>query len=688
MITFQEKKGLVPSGLLLVMMALCFAVFFWGMHQLTFALRLPPCQRSPIWPQGALLLSTLLVVPARRWWLFLLAALGATVAAFWNDTVVGLRGALITIPCYLTMTAVVAWFLLRQGEVQLFASLRSLLLLIGAAIVAIPFATIVPITLVRLATGANDAWLLAERSYLSIALGTLLATPAWTLTLAYRGNWGWRSNEWRVIEGIFLALALLAVGYLSFNGPAGGTYPALLYAPLPLLVWAAVRFGLAGLSWAMLLTTSLAIWHNLNGSGPFLVNAPADSAAQIQFFVLAVALPLMFLAVVMTERRQAMTALSDACQELLEARVARQRSEERYREVVERQSELVCRYLPDTTLTFVNEAYCRFFNRTRDELLGHKFLELLPTEVRTAALHHVRSLVDNPRVRTYEHEVLLPDGAIAWQQWVDHVVIGPDGQVAELQGIGRDITDRKRVEEALRHNETALRASYARVQELAGKLIAAQEVERSRIARELHDDINQQLAMLAINLSALKRRLPPDVLGLGEELNQLQQQIMSLANDIRNLSHELHPGVLQHAGLVAALRTHCSEFRQQHDIDLSFHVDGPLEGVPQETALCLYRVAQEALANICRHSQATKVSVDLRHAVDRVVLTVTDDGQGFDLAEARQSVGLGLISLDERVRLAGGCLRIDSKRQWGTELCVEVPLGVTPDAVTESTAGR
>src|SRR5262245_12414071 len=132
-------------------------------------------------------------------------------------------------------------------------------------------------------------------------------------------------------------------------------------------------------------------------------------------------------------------------------------SEERYRSVVESQTELICRYLPDTTLTFVNDAYCRYFDKTQEELIGAKFLELIPEPAREAALKHIESLVENPRLEINEHEVLLPDGGIGWQQWVDHAILDASGKIVEFQAVGRDITERKQIEEERREGEERLR---------------------------------------------------------------------------------------------------------------------------------------------------------------------------------------------------------------------------------------
>jgi signal transduction histidine kinase/ABC-type uncharacterized transport system substrate-binding protein len=234
----------------------------------------------------------------------------------------------------------------------------------------------------------------------------------------------------------------------------------------------------------------------------------------------------------------------------------------------------------------------------------------------------------------------------------------------------------------------AARESQEAIRDLAGRLMTAQEEERRRIARDLHDDVSQELAAQAMALSALGARLPAVAPpGMREDVARLQARTVDLAHAIRHLSHSLHPGTLQHAGLVAALRGYCRDFEREHGLTVAFRGDGELATVPPHVALCLYRATQEGLGNVARHAEARHARVTVGREQDDVTLTIGDDGRGFDRSEAGRRHGLGLISLDERVRLVGGRLTIDSQSQRGTELRIVVPLSEARDAPRDRAAG-
>lgn len=243
-----------------------------------------------------------------------------------------------------------------------------------------------------------------------------------------------------------------------------------------------------------------------------------------------------------------------------------------------------------------------------------------------------------------------------------------------LIGVGIDIAERKRAEEALRKSEEALRESYNQIRDLAGRLLAAQEEERKHIARELHDDLNQQVAALAIGLGTLERQLPEHDGPVHRLLTKLEDKTTGLSEWIRRLSHQLHSTTLEHVGLEEALRASCSELRDQQGISVSFEVKGSIVPLPPNIALCLYRVAQESLRNIAKHSGATSAELTLAMNGEAVELRIADHGIGFDSRSRHLGEGLGLVSMLERVRLVRGKLEVNSQPGHGTELRVHVPI--------------
>jgi len=236
------------------------------------------------------------------------------------------------------------------------------------------------------------------------------------------------------------------------------------------------------------------------------------------------------------------------------------------------------------------------------------------------------------------------------------------------------------------HSERAARESAEEIRHLAGQLMTAQEEEGRRIARELHDDVSQDLAAVSIALSMLERQ-PETGSRAREELGRLRKQVGDISEGVRHLSHDLHPGVLEQAGLVPALRGHCHEVERKQGPKVVFHADDGAGAVPADVALCLYRVTQEALRNVIRHAGAQRVYVSLTRGRAGIRLTISDDGGGFAVEEGRGRGGLGLISIEERARLVGGTLTIHSQLQHGTELDLVVPLSQNGHGARDHTAG-
>jgi signal transduction histidine kinase len=206
------------------------------------------------------------------------------------------------------------------------------------------------------------------------------------------------------------------------------------------------------------------------------------------------------------------------------------------------------------------------------------------------------------------------------------------------------------------------------VQQLSASLILGQEAERKRLAAELHDSINQDLAVIAIDLGRLAQSLPDSSDSLRRQILTVQQRTVEVSNEVRNLSHSLHPSVLDHLDLAEALRTYCARFQDREGISTAFVLRNAGGKYPPKVQLAAYRICQEALCNVRKHSEARSVRVELRGRRDLLILTITDSGRGFVVAEPALSSGLGLVSMSERCRLAGGSLEIQSQLGVGTEI--------------------
>jgi signal transduction histidine kinase len=286
-------------------------------------------------------------------------------------------------------------------------------------------------------------------------------------------------------------------------------------------------------------------------------------------------------------------------------------------------------------------------------------------------------------------EARVPSGALVlfrepslWDRYYIYI-LGAAGilliQSGLIAGLLVQRVRRYRAERELRTSQEALRASYGRLRDLSGRLLHAQESERARIARELHDDISQQISLLVIDLGLMRNDAEPQTRRLtNEALSRAEEIVRSL----HHLSHRLHPPKLRLIGLVAALRDLQHEMSQL-GVPVTFtHENVPMP-LPLELTLCLFRVVQEALQNAQKYSHARNVSVHLRGESEGLTLTVSDDGVGFDLDEA-WGKGLGLISMGERLEAVGGTFRISSQPAQGTRVNVFVPLSAlrTPETVS------
>jgi PAS domain S-box-containing protein len=265
-----------------------------------------------------------------------------------------------------------------------------------------------------------------------------------------------------------------------------------------------------------------------------------------------------------------------------------------------------------------------------------------------------------------EYRIQRCDGSWMWVLDRGIALWNEVGQAVRMVGSEKDITERKQAEDLLRQHG-------AQLEELTAKLLAAQEHERRRLGRELHDDFTQRLAVLAVDIGSLERSFPSDP-SLRDHLQRLRQTAGQLANDIHNFAYQLHPSLLEHLGLEAAIRDHVDEFRRRTGLAVRYVRRNIPRSLPIDIATCLYRVTQECLQNIHKHAEASEVLIRLLSTPKGVGVCIRDNGRGFLQDSDRvSSPGLGLLSMEERVHLMNGTFRIRTQPGKGTEVHAWVP---------------
>jgi PAS domain S-box-containing protein len=256
-----------------------------------------------------------------------------------------------------------------------------------------------------------------------------------------------------------------------------------------------------------------------------------------------------------------------------------------------------------------------------------------------------------------EYRMIAADGRVIWLQDIVNVM-KQEGEPVILRGFMLDITERKSLEE-LRRN-------------ISGWLISAQEEERRRISRELHDDFGQRLALLAVEIQSLSQEISEPESGTAKSMDKLWSQTQELSTDLHRLSRQLHPAILDQLGLGTAIRSLCSEITKQHGILIKYTEYEVPASVSPDIALCLYRTVQEGLRNIVKHSGAKNAKIELTGASDAIHLRIADQGVGFDPKTANGK-GLGLVSIEERIRLVQGEMSLQSRPAHGTCIDLRIP---------------
>jgi PAS domain S-box-containing protein len=737
---------------------------------------------GPVWPAYGVALAAILLCGYRVW-------AGIAVAAF-------LVAFLSPVPLVAavgqaagaTLAALVGAFLLRVVKFRpLLSRLRDALALIvlgalGSAMVSATIGvSVLYATHLQAYSGLSSAWLIY---WLGDSTGVLLVA---SLVMTAPDLLRIRPRS-RIVEFAVLLLLLTATCFIVF-----GDLPlipvklhVLAFAVLPFVMWAAIRFGVSGAALSILFVATIATVETALGSGPFALNTPFTNAVLLDVFFAVLSVSGMTLAAVIAEREQ-----GEREREQLVRKQAAMEARLRLATIVESSDDAIIGEDLDGIVTDWNKGAEYLYGYSASEVAGRPISFLMPEDRSNDFPEIIRKLKRGESVQHHETLWQKKDGTHFEASLTASPIIDSEGRMIGVSAIARDITERKRAEEALRDSEDKLRLlldstaeaiygidlqgrctfcnpaclralGYEPVAELLGKnmhdlihhtradgtlfpveecrifgafrtgegvhvddevlwrrngtsfpaeywaypqrkgqevvgavvafiditqhklavaalanvsrrLIEAQEQERTRIARELHDDIGQRLALLAIKLEQLHLNspdLPPEVRSHTGELWNLT---IGICADIQSLSHELHSSKLQHLGIAAAIRGFCKEFSEQQNVEIDFQTHDLPSPLPPDTSLCFFRVLQEALHNSAKHSGARHFEVRLWGASGEIHLTVSDSGSGFDSEVAKAAQGLGLISMEERLKVLNGTFSIESQPKRGTTIHARVP---------------
>jgi PAS domain S-box-containing protein len=459
----------------------------------------------------------------------------------------------------------------------------------------------------------------------------------------------------RVVEFGALLAALIGVCFLVFGDLP--VFPirlhVLAFGVLPLVMWAAISFGVGGAAISVFFTATIATLLTAFGFGPFTSHSAFTNAVLLDVLFVVLSMSGLVLASVVTEQE-----LGKSEREHLIRAQAAMESRLRLAAIVESSHDAIFSTTLNGTILSWNAAAQRIFGFTEAEAIGHSTAIMVPPDRRTEEAKVVERLRDGVQIEPFETIRITKTG----ERRSVSVTISPlqrmDGKVIGTSRILQDVTDQRRAEEALSG--------------VSRRLIEAQEQERTRIARELHDDIGQRLTVLAVNAAALAQN---DSRFAGHAA-ELQRQASDIAIDVQALSHRLHSSRLELLGVTAAMRQFCMEFAAHQKARVDFDDRNLPVDLPADVSLSLFRILQEALHNSVKHSGVRDFDVRLWSADDQVHLQVIDRGKGFNVeAAARTGMGIGLISMQERMKLVDGDLAIESQPLHGTVIHARVRLG-------------
>jgi PAS domain S-box-containing protein len=592
------------------------------------------------WPGCAILVTVLVLVPQGEWLTVIIAGLsGFAVYDLGAGLTVASTAPLILVDTIEVLIGAVGLRAIFDGEPRL-DNVKGLAkyCLVGLIIIPVVAATF------GAAIVAESFWITWRITFFSEALAFLLLPPAivsWAIRL--RSEFKESLRYWTEVCGLILGVSLL--GYAISVTSSRGSMPALFYALVPLLIWSALRFGLLGVSTSIIIIAFLSIWGSIHGRGPFTGSTPLQQVLSLQLFLFCAAIPFMVLAALAAEHKQSSEALRD--------------SEERFRLIADKAPVMIWMSEIDKSFSFFNKTSLAFTGRRMCEQVGHGWIDGVHPDDWGPCQRAYAAAFDAREEFSIEYRLRRFDGDYRWVVNNGVPRLESNGAFCGYIGTWVDVTDRKLYESAL--------------QDFNGRLIMAQERERTNIARELHDDLSQRMARLLIRLERCLRSAEGTSSPFREQLASTMEMASDISATLRDLSHLLHPSTLAVLGLETSVAALCREFSEQHHLSVKFVGDNIPKDSPPDVNICLFRIVQEALQNVAKHSGAQEARVTLRGNGQQIDLRIEDPGSGFDPKRSQRTGTLGLVSMHERVRLVGGHISIHSQPLHGTRIEVQIP---------------
>ena len=648
-------------------LAFVFALYF-GAGKLGLAVPFTSSNVSPIWPAAGVAVAAVLIwgiqiAPAIAFAAFLVNFL--TPVPTFASIAIGLGNA---------SSAVIAGYLLKHFadfETSLPRLKDVLRLVVVAAVLATAVAASVGVTALTLVdakawTGYGSAWRIW---WLGDAMGVLVVAP---LLLTGRDLLRVRRG-WRVLEACLLSIAILVTSAAIFSPWTTVRDDVLAFVVFPFIIWAALRFRVAGAAVAVLLSASFAVWGTAHGFGPFVNHTPLHNAMLLQVFVAMTALTGLILAAVINEREHIGEAFESEKQLLSESESAKEKLEELVKERTQELEQNTAQLAYQARLldlandaifirnaadkiSYWNEGAERLYGWASEEVLNRSVHEILRTEFPVPLLEILETDRWEGELRhttKYGYQITVSS---RWTTLRDR-----NGKSEGWLEINTDITARKRAEESARR--------------LSGRILSLQDDERRRIARGLHDSLGQYLAALKMNLDVF-RTSKNDQAKLASDCAEIVDKCL---NETRTISHLLHPPLLDEAGFDSAARWYVDGFSQRSGIKVNLNLPQKLSRMHRDVEVALFRAVQECLTNVHRHSGSSVVDVRLSLSAKQIRLEIKDDGRGIpqerlrSLNQGAADAGVGLAGMRERIRELGGSLEIRSERA-GVTVIVRIPI--------------